>query len=84
MRRTARAPLRGSRRRKNGTIATAQVWFRITLEAVRRMQEETPGARGNRLGDPADTSPGTTQELPATVEVAAGDDGPGDAGHVGS
>ena len=28
-----------------------QVWFRITMEAVRRMQEETPGARGNRLVD---------------------------------
>ena len=28
-----------------------QVWFRVTLEAVRRMQEETPGARGNRLVD---------------------------------
>ena len=25
-----------------------QVWFRITLEAVHRMQEETPGALGNR------------------------------------
>ena len=48
------------------------------------MQEETPGARGNRLGDPADTSPGTTPELLTAVEVAAGDDGPGDAGHVGS
>ena len=59
------------------------MWFRITLAAVRRMQEETPGARGNRLGDPADSSPGTTPELLAAVEVAAGDDGPGDAGHVG-
>ena len=28
-----------------------QVWFLVTLEAVRRMQEETPGARGNRLVD---------------------------------
>ena len=28
-----------------------QVWFRITVEAVRRMQEKTPGARGNRLVD---------------------------------
>ena len=26
-----------------------QVWFRITLEAIDRMQEEAPGARGNRL-----------------------------------
>ena len=34
-------------------LATAgnQAWFRVTLEAVRRMQEETPGARGNRLVD---------------------------------
>ena len=29
-----------------------QVWFRVTLEAVRRMQEETPGARGNRRRRP--------------------------------
>ena len=28
-----------------------RVWCRITMEAVRRMQEETPGARGNRLVD---------------------------------
>ena len=28
-----------------------EVWFRITLEAVRRMQEKTPGVRGNRLVD---------------------------------
>ena len=28
-----------------------QVWFRITGEAIERMQEETPGARGNRLVD---------------------------------
>ena len=28
-----------------------QVWLRITLEAVHRMQEETPGALGNRLVD---------------------------------
>ena len=28
-----------------------QVWFRITMEAVHRMQEKTPGARGNRLVD---------------------------------
>ena len=28
-----------------------QVWFRITVEAVRRIQEETPGAPGNRLVD---------------------------------
>ena len=28
-----------------------QVWFRITLEAIHRMQEEAPGARGNRLVD---------------------------------
>ena len=28
-----------------------RVWFRITMEAVRRMHEETPGARGNRLVD---------------------------------
>ena len=27
------------------------VWFRITLEAVRRMKGETPGARGERLVD---------------------------------
>ena len=27
------------------------MWFRITLEAVRRMQEKTPGTRGNRLVD---------------------------------
>ena len=29
----------------------AQVWFRIPLEAVHRMQEKTPGPRGNRLVD---------------------------------
>ena len=28
-----------------------EVWFRITLEAVHRMEEKTPGARGNRLVD---------------------------------
>ncbi len=28
-----------------------QVWFRITTEAVHRMQEETPATRGNRLVD---------------------------------
>ena len=28
-----------------------QVWFRITLEAVHRMEEKTPDARGNRLVD---------------------------------
>ena len=28
-----------------------RVWFRITGEAIERMQEETPGARGNRLVD---------------------------------
>jgi hypothetical protein len=28
-----------------------QVWFRITMEAVHRMREETPGDRGNRLVD---------------------------------
>ncbi len=29
----------------------SQVWFRITVETVRRMQERTPGARGDRLID---------------------------------
>ena len=28
-----------------------EVWFRITMEAVRQMQEETPGACANRLVD---------------------------------
>ena len=28
-----------------------EVSFRITMEAVRRMEEKTPGARGNRLVD---------------------------------
>ena len=28
-----------------------EVWFRITMEALRRIQEERPGARGNRLLD---------------------------------
>ncbi|MCY4600072.1 MAG: hypothetical protein OXF27_09150 [Acidobacteria bacterium] len=28
-----------------------QVWFRITTEAVHRMQEQTPAGRGNRLVD---------------------------------
>ena len=28
-----------------------QVWFRITSEALRRMREETPRARGTRLID---------------------------------
>ena len=28
-----------------------QMWFRVTLEAVHRIQEKTPGARGNRLVD---------------------------------
>ena len=28
-----------------------QMWFRITLEAVHRIQENTPGARGKRLVD---------------------------------
>ena len=28
-----------------------EVWFRITWEAIRRMREETPGARGERLID---------------------------------
>ena len=28
-----------------------EVWFRITLEAVHRMEEQAPGARGNRLVD---------------------------------
>ena len=27
------------------------VWFRIASEAVRRMKEQTPGARGDRLVD---------------------------------
>ena len=27
------------------------MWFRITVEAVRRMQEKTPVAHGNRLVD---------------------------------
>ena len=31
--------------------AGAQVWFRITSEAVRRMREQTPGARGDCLVD---------------------------------
>ena len=29
----------------------SQVWFRITSEAVRRMREQTPGARGDPLVD---------------------------------
>ena len=29
----------------------SQVWFRIAAEAVRRMKEQTPGARGDRLVD---------------------------------
>ena len=29
----------------------SQVWFRIASEAVRRMKEQTPGARGDRLVD---------------------------------
>ena len=29
----------------------SQVWFRITAEAVRRMKEQTPEARGERLVD---------------------------------
>ncbi len=28
-----------------------EVWFRITWEAIRRMKERTPHARGNRLVD---------------------------------
>ena len=28
-----------------------QVWFRVASEAVRRMKEGTPGARGDRLVD---------------------------------
>ena len=28
-----------------------EVWFRIALEAIRRMKEQTPQARGNRLVD---------------------------------
>ena len=30
----------------------SQVWFRITAEAVGRMREKTPRARGARLIDP--------------------------------
>ena len=29
----------------------SQVWFRIASEAVRRMKEQTPGVRGDRLLD---------------------------------
>ena len=29
----------------------SQAWFRITMEAVDRMQQKTPGARGSRLVD---------------------------------
>ena len=29
----------------------SQVWFRIASEAVRRMKEQTPGVRGDRLVD---------------------------------
>ena len=29
----------------------SQVWFRITMEAIHRMQEKTPAGRGNRLVD---------------------------------
>ena len=29
----------------------SQMWFRITLEAVHRIQKKTPGARGKRLID---------------------------------
>ena len=34
-------------------IAPDEIWvrFRITMEAVHRMQEKTPGARGSRLVD---------------------------------
>ena len=57
----------------------AQVWFRISLEAVRRMREETPAARGGRLVDAllAWLTPGDRQLEPELnrFQVLVSDDG---------
>ena len=55
-----------------------QVWFRITSEALRRMREETPRARGTRLIDallawlPPDSQLGRAL---SRFEVLVSDDG---------